>query len=104
MPMGTEMSDASLLAEGARIPDHVVYRAFVRETVVLNLRTGMYHGLNPTAGRMFELLDKTASVKETALRFAEEYGQPLSEIEGDLCQLCRELAERGLLQLNSNGQ
>lgn len=96
------MSNASPLAEAARVPDHVVYRTFVRETVVLNLQTGMYHGLNPTAGRMFELLDQTASVKETALRFAGEYGQPLAEIEEDLCQLCRELENRGLIQLNSN--
>ena len=83
------------------MPEHVVHRAFALETVVLNLRTGKYHGLNPSAGRMFELLEKTPTVKEAALRFAEEYAQPLEEIESDLCQLCRELAARGLIELNS---
>jgi hypothetical protein len=104
MPMGTEMSDASLLAEGARIPDHVVYRAFVRETVVLNLQTGKYHGLNPTAGRMFELLDREATLQDAASRLADEYAVPAVQIEGDLCDLVRDLSERGLIELNSHGQ
>ena len=31
-----------------RVPEHVVYRDFAEQTVVLNLRTGRYHGLNET--------------------------------------------------------
>ena len=34
-----------------KLPQHVVYRDFVSETVLLNIQTGKYHGLNPTAGR-----------------------------------------------------
>ena len=54
------ISDQALLASRARLPQHVVHRSFVAETVVLNLRTGKYHGLNPTAGRMLEALDAAA--------------------------------------------
>lgn len=102
MPSDVDLTNAGILAERARVPEHVVHRAFALETVVLNLQTGKYHGLNPTAGRMFELLDKTPTVQEAAARFAEEYARPLEEIEHDLCQLCRDLAGRGLIELNTN--
>lgn len=103
MPMDQQrLTNASILADEARIPEHVVYRAFVRETVVLNLQTGKYHGLNPTAGRMFELLDREATVQEAAIRLADEYTAPLRKIEGDVCDLVRSLVERGLIELNTH--
>jgi hypothetical protein len=50
------------LASRPRVPEHVVYRTFVNETVVLNLETGAYHGLNPVGGRMLAALDGADSV------------------------------------------
>ena len=52
----------SFLSARVRLPQHVVHRSFVAETVVLNLRTGKYHGLNPTAGKMLEALDAAPTV------------------------------------------
>jgi Coenzyme PQQ synthesis protein D (PqqD) len=98
------MSDAAMLAEQARIPDHVVHRTFVRETVVLNLKTGKYHGLNLTAGRMFELFDGAATLQDMAARLSEEYEKPLDEVEHDLCELVAQLCERGLVELGSTQQ
>ena len=45
MPSDTIPTPAAL---SARIPQHVVFRGFATETVVLNLETGKYHGLNPS--------------------------------------------------------
>jgi hypothetical protein len=84
------------------VPAHVVFRAFPHETVVLNLDTGKYHGLNPTAGRMLELLEQSETVEQAAARLAEEYGRDAAEIRRDLYDLCRELRERGLLEILSN--
>ena len=53
-----------------RVPAHAVYRAFPSETVVLNLNTGRYHGLNVTAGRMMEVLDASPCVREAVGRLA----------------------------------
>jgi hypothetical protein len=94
-----ELSDAVLLDRSVRIPDHVVQRAFVAETVVLNLQTGRYHGLNPTAGRMLEALGEHGKVREAAATLAGEYGEPLDRIEADLLELCRNLLERKLIEL-----
>jgi hypothetical protein len=90
-----------LLDATVAVPQHVVHRAFPTETVILNLETGMYHGLNPTAGRMLEVLDQLGSVSEAATRLAREFEQPLERIEHDLGNLCRDLRERGLIQVTA---
>jgi hypothetical protein len=84
----------------ARIPDHVVHRDFPSETVVLNLETGQYHGLNTTAGRMFAALERSGSIDGAATVLAGEFGVPRDEIERDLRDLCCTLADRGLLELD----
>jgi hypothetical protein len=81
------------------VPDHVVYREFVNETVVLNLETGTYHGLNPSGGKMLETLGAAATVREAAVTLAAHYGRPLPEIEKDLYEFCLGLREHGLIEL-----
>jgi hypothetical protein len=90
---------SSLLTSKVRVPQHVVYRSFPAETVVLNLETGKYHGLNATAGRMIEALEQAACVREAAAALSESYEQDQSVIERDLCELCQSLLERGLVEL-----
>jgi hypothetical protein len=82
-----------------KIPQHVVFRAFVEETVVLNLESGRYHGLNPTAGRMLELLGEMGEVEAVAERMAGETGAPSSRVADDLREFCSSLAERGLIEV-----
>ncbi len=82
------------------MPDHVVYREFVNETVVLNLETGIYHGLNPSGGKMLEALGEAETVRAAAAALAGHYGRPAREIEDDLCAFCRELSQRGLIVLD----
>lgn len=86
---------------GARpsVPDHVVYREFVQETVILNLDTGTYHGLNPSGGKMLQTLGSAASVRDAAATLAAHYGRPAAEIEDDLYEFCLGLLDRGLLTL-----
>jgi Coenzyme PQQ synthesis protein D (PqqD) len=88
----------------ARVPDHVVHRSLAHETVVLNLKTGRYHGLNPTAGRMLSELETGASLHEIAVRLEAVYERPVEELQEDLRALCFDLLQRGLIELvDSNG-
>ena len=87
-----------ILDRAFRLPDHVVYRAFALETVVVNLERGVYHGLNPTAGRMLESLERAPSARAAARSLAEELGEPLERIEADLAALTTDLLERGLIE------
>lgn len=92
-------TDQALLAARARLPQHVVHRSFVAETVVLNLRTGKYHGLNPTAGKMLDALDTAPTVGAAIPELSRQYGVEQAQIENDLITLCRGLLERGLIEV-----
>jgi hypothetical protein len=83
-----------------QVPKHVVFRSFPTETVVLNLETGRYHGLNPTAGRMLKTLAEAGEVRRAASIVAREYGRPQAAIEADLCSLCQALLSRGLVEVD----
>jgi hypothetical protein len=84
----------------ARIPEHVVYRDFPGETVVLNVETGQYHGLNATAGRMLAALVDADSIGLAAAALEAEFPMSRSRIERDLIELCDALAARGLLRFD----
>jgi hypothetical protein len=82
-----------------KVPDHVVFREFALETVVLNLDTGQYHGLNATGGRMLELLKQHGSVRQAAEAMAVEFPDAAETVTRDLCIFCLALSKRGLVQL-----
>lgn len=86
-----------------RIPEHVVYRDFGNETVILNLQSGMYHGLNATAALMVERLGESGSVSATIATLTDETGQPREVIERDVAELCAALTERGLIEPDPGG-
>jgi len=92
----------TLLGARLRLPQHVVHRSFVAETVVLNLKTGMYHGLNPSGGHMLEVLNQAPSVREAAGILAQEYPQQAG-IEADLLAFCRDLLDRDLVEVVTDG-
>jgi Coenzyme PQQ synthesis protein D (PqqD) len=92
-------SREQVLSARPSVPQHVVYREFVNETVVLNLETGTYHGLNPSGGKMLETLGASATVRDAAASLASDYSRPVGEIEEDLYEFCVRLQERGLVDL-----
>jgi hypothetical protein len=92
----------ALLACKITVPHHVVYRSFPSETVVLNLETGRYHGLNATAGAMLAALERGNSVEEAAAAVAAEYQQSCAIVEQDMCALCALLLQRGLVELDAD--
>jgi Coenzyme PQQ synthesis protein D (PqqD) len=91
-------TEEPLLEAKVKVPQSVVFRSFPTETVVLNLQTGKYHGLNPTAGKMLQALTEADSVREAAAAVAAEYDTPAETIEVDICDLCQNLLDRGLVE------
>jgi Coenzyme PQQ synthesis protein D (PqqD) len=91
------------MTDRVRVPDHVVYRSFAAETVVLNLETGRYHGLNGSAGVMFETLDRGGTLEDAAVALADELEVPRERLDADLQDLCARLAERGLVEVVVDG-
>ena len=85
------------------LPQHVVHRSFVAETVVLNLRTGKYHGLNATAGQMLDGLEQGRTPREVAQAIAAEYNLDEITVQADVVALCRGLLERQLIEIAAAG-
>jgi hypothetical protein len=97
------MEEKDLIDCSVVLPKNVVYREFAHETVILNLDTGKYHGINPTAARMLDVLQQSATVRAAAESLASEYGQPVERIETDLLAFCGGLIERGLISVVERG-
>lgn len=90
----------NILDSRASVPEGVVYRAFEAETLLLNLATGTYHGIDPTGARMLELLGETeGDVRLSIQRLASETGVETEDIADELADFCIELVDRGLLEL-----
>ena len=103
MAADASLTTNELLARKAWVPQHVVYRDFVTETVVLNLETGEYHGLNRTGGLILAVLERAETVGAAARTLADEYGRALAEVERDVCAFCTDLLARGLIRLRGDG-
>ena len=93
------MSGVELPTGRISIPGGVVRRSFGDDKVLLNLATGHYHGLNPTGGYMVALLEETGDAEETARRTADDLKVDLDRVRGDLAELCAELEQRGLIEI-----
>jgi hypothetical protein len=87
-----------------RVPDTVVFRMLAAETVVLDLRTGIYHGLEPRAGELLTALAQAGSPALAARRFGAATGAAVAALEAELCELCRTLAGQGLLEVSVDSQ
>lgn len=83
------------------VPEHVAHRALAEETVLLNVRTSTYHTLDAVGARFFECMLKAPAIEVACDELAAEYEQPLERIESDMEAFCRDLAERGLIELSA---
>jgi hypothetical protein len=98
--MAAEQRQDEVLGASATVPEHVVFRSFEAETLLLNLETGQYHGLNATGGRMLELLKETGGeVRQSVEQLAKEYEMDPATIATDMADFCLSLEERGLLEV-----
>ncbi|MGH2935427.1 MAG: PqqD family protein [Gaiellaceae bacterium] len=95
-----ELTFDELAVAKVRVPAYVVYREFAHETVMLNLRTGKYHGLSPSGGVILDALDKAPTVATAVGEIAKRYGAPVEEIEQDVYEFCADMLQRSLIELH----
>lgn len=79
------------------VPPDVVCEELDGETVILNLRTGMYFALNGTATRVWKSIAACGDVADVCEAIAREYGEPLKKVEADVAALLSQLTARSLL-------
>ena len=79
------------------IPSTVLSQALEGETVLLNLDTGTYFGLNPLGTRIWQLLSAGHPPRRIVGHLVEEYEVEESKASCDLLALLNQLKEHGLL-------
>lgn len=80
-----------------RLSDDVVTRDVGEETMLLDLASGTYFGLDPIGGRFWQLLEDGKSALDARDALLEEYDVEPDELERDLESLLAELTANGLV-------
>ena len=83
----------------AVVPQHVVYRALPSETVLLNIHTGTYLGMDEVGSRCFEVLRESDDLASALRTLVAEYEAPEERIREDLVGYCKQLLSNGLIEL-----
>lgn len=80
------------------VPKEVVVQKVGDETVLLNLDSGKYYGLDPVGTRMLELIRELAEPPVVVARLHEEYEAPEDTLQKDLTELLENLEANGLVR------
>jgi len=86
-----------------RLAKHVAVRRFPGETVILNLVTGDYHGLDAMGTAFFEALQRNPDLSSAVEELAGAYDVDSQELEKDMQAFCGGLVERGLIEVKPDG-
>lgn len=89
-----------MLTTGDRLrvsePD-VAARVIDGEAIIINLSTGVYYSLDDVGGVIWALLERGASLGETAAAVADRYEIPAEQARADVERLALELCQEELL-------
>ena len=85
-------STKAYVVTGAKI----VWQCFDEEVVVINLESGNYYSLNPTATALWNLLAEGRTVAEVADILVN--GAPAAEKRAQLMEFCQRLIQEGLIR------
>jgi hypothetical protein len=73
----------------------------VDETVILNLKSGVYHGLNQVGTTVWKLIQQPRNFGEIRDAVLTEYEVSVEECDRDLRQLLEDLAAQNLVEVKT---
>ena len=86
-------------SDRAAAPTHVLVRFLDQESVLLNLETEQYFGLDETGTRMWQLVTTSANIDTAYQELLSEYDVQPEMLRENLTELLGHLVEHGLLQV-----
>jgi sulfur transfer complex TusBCD TusB component (DsrH family) len=94
----------SLVPDGATIvaANDVLATEFGDEVVILNLRDGVYYGLEDVGTRIWQLLQQPVSVLAIREALVAEFDVEPARCERDIRLLLTDLAARGLVEIRGD--
>ena len=87
------------MAKRVTIPDGVMVRELDGESVLLNINTENYFGLDEVGTRIWAVLSEAGSVGEAVDILLLEYDVERDELVKDVCELLAQLQEKELIEL-----
>ena len=94
------MAISPTLASRVHVNDDVLFQDLHGEGVLLNLKTGVYFGLNQVGTRVWQLLEKPTVLSEILKAVVAEYDVPEDDFARDLVTLITEMEQHGLVTLS----
>ena len=79
------------------IPTEVMARTVGEETVLLDLASGTYFGLDPVGARIWQLMGEDKTLAEICEVMLAEYDTTRETLEHDALDLAKNLADQGLI-------
>lgn len=101
--MTYQQPDACEIAESSIVvaTDEQISSDLGGESVILNMKTGVYHGLNEVGARVWDLIEKPKAVKDIKNLLLQEYEVEADTCTKDLFLLLNELKTAGLIEVKN---
>lgn len=96
-PANSELSESSTIIAAAE----QISSDLGGEAVILNLKSGVYHGLNEMGARIWNLIQQPKVVKDIKQVLLEEYEVEPEVCMNDLLALLEELRSTGLIEVKN---
>jgi hypothetical protein len=90
------------LTDRVVVPAHVLVRFLDKESVLLNIETERYFGLDETGTRMWQLVTAAPNIEVAYQQLLEEYDVEPGLLRENLTDLLNRLADNGLLEVTSS--
>ncbi len=84
------------------VPAHVLVQELAGESVLLDLNSEQYFGLDDVGTRMWKALASGQSIQAACESLRSEYDVEPDQLRQDLQQLVDQLVEHGLLEIHNS--
>ena len=85
------------LSDIVTIPSQVMARQVGNESVILDLSSGTYYGLDPVGARIWQLITEGQTLPQVCETMLAEYEVSCEDIERDVLALVQNLADKQLV-------
>jgi hypothetical protein len=96
-----EQGDKTLLNATVVAIKDVLGCELLEEVIILNLKSGVYYGLDSLGARIWELIQKPMLVRDVCDVILDEYDVEREKCERDLCIFLQELVVNSLVEVKN---
>ena len=84
-------------SDRVRVPDGVLISNLQEESVILNLDSERYYGLDDVGTRFLSVLNTADSIEAAYIALRDEYDVDAQSLRQDLLELVEDLVKQGIL-------